>query len=281
MTDIKRRLEILRVSLESGIIDKEQYDMEKEKLEAQIKEKESEIKDQAKAEENAAPEPQEPIKKSSERPLIIGIAIIIILFIGVVSYSFFQKEEPKTLEELHVLNFQGKLKPEQGYVYQGAYSFVHFDNVWYTQLQSPKGTRIYSMALRYSPKEVEDIVIEGLLDKQFFDSQSEFYVTFNPTGTEFSMIALAVADFDTHMTKVFEKIPVDACDRNETEICQSRPIVTCADTDKLVLYIRESGRFRTYYNNNCIVVEGNGFDLVRGVDRILYNLYGIMGQEEA
>ena len=81
MTDIKRRLEILRVSLESGIIDKEQYDMEKEKLEAQIKEKESEIKDQAKAEENAAPEPQEPIKKSSERPLIIGIAIIIILFI--------------------------------------------------------------------------------------------------------------------------------------------------------------------------------------------------------
>ena len=56
--------------------------------------------------------------------------------------------------------------------------------------------------------------------------------------------------------------------------------MTCEDVGKLVLYIKESDRFRTYYNNNCIVVEGNGFDLVKGVDRVLYNLYGIMKQEE-
>ena len=53
------------------------------------------------------------------------------------------------------------------------------------------------------------------------------------------------------------------------------------DDDKLVLYIKESERFRAYYNGNCIVVEGNGFDLVKGVDRILYNLYNIMEQGEA
>jgi len=48
-----------------------------------------------------------------------------------------------------------------------------------------------------------------------------------------------------------------------------------------VLYVKESEKFRVYYNDNCIVVEGNGFDLVKGVDRILYNLYNVMEQEEA
>ncbi|MBI2658883.1 hypothetical protein HYX05_02145, partial [Candidatus Woesearchaeota archaeon] len=107
------------------------------------------------------------------------------------------------------------------------------------------------------------------------------YPTFNPTGNELTHVQLAIADFDTHLAKVFEKNPIGSCDRNETEICKTRPIVTCEDKDKLVLYVKESEKFRAYYNSNCIVVEGNGFDLVKGVDRILYNLYNIMEQEEA
>ena len=148
------------------------------------------------------------------------------------------------------------------------------------QLKSPKGTKEYSMAMRYSPKDLANISIEGRLDSKIFDNSTDFYVTFNPTGKSLSYVGLAVADFDTHMAKVFEKEPVAACDRNETEPCQSRPIVTCSDGDRLVLYIKESDRSRVYYNSNCIVVEGNGFDLVRGVDRVLYNLYNIMGQQE-
>ncbi|MBI4452464.1 hypothetical protein HY637_03480, partial [Candidatus Woesearchaeota archaeon] len=245
---------------------------EKEKLESEMK------KFDGKVEQANKPEPEEP--KSSDKPLIIGIALIIIALIAIISYSVFYKEQPKTLEDLHVLNLQGKLKPEQGYVYNGVYSFVKFDNVWHVQLKSPKGTKVYSMALRYSPREVQGIVIEGNLDRQFFDNQTQFYATFNPTGNDFSMVALAVADFEAHMTKVFEKFPIGACDRNETYVCIERPIVTCSDTGKLVLYVRESQKFRAYYNNNCIVVEGNGFDLVKGVDRILYNLYGLMEQEE-
>ena len=91
---------------------------------------------------------------------------------------------------------------------------------------------------------------------------------------------MAIADFDTHMSKVFEKNPIGACDRNETDACKTIPIVTCADKDKVVLYVKESQKFRAYYNENCIVVEGSGLELVKGVDKVLYNLYGIMGQEE-
>jgi len=271
--DTRKKLGILKGSFESGIIDKEEYDKWKEKLEPDVKEFDAKIEELNK-------EHQEEPKKSSEKALVISIVVIVLLFVAVFAYSIINKPKPQTLEDLHVLNLKGKLKPEQGYVYKGVYSFVTLDNLWYTQLTSPKGAKIYSLALRYSPKDLEDIAIEGTLNTEFFNNKSEFFVTFNPTGKEFSYVGLAVADFNTHMAKVFEKKPIAACDRNETEACKTRPIVTCEDADKLILYIKESERFRTYYNDNCIVVEGNGFDLVKGVDRVLYNLYNIMEQEE-
>ncbi len=273
MTDPKKKLEVLKGSYESGIISKDEYDEWKEKLEPDVKEFDRKVEEINKPGEEES-------KKTSDKALIIGIGVVVLLFIAIFAYSIFSKPQPKTLEELHILNLKGKLKHEQGYIYKGVYSFIKFDDLWYTQLTSPKGTKIYNLALRYSPNDLKNIAIEGSLDSELFNSQSEFYVTFNPTGREFSYIGLAVADFNTHMSKVFEKKPVAACDRNETEPCMARPIVTCEDTGKLVLYIKESERFRAYYNNNCIVVEGNGFDLVKGVDRILYNLYTIMGQEE-
>jgi len=277
--DPKKKLDILKGSLESGIIDKEEYKKWEEKLEPEAKEFDKQI--ETKVEEFHKEEPQEEPKKSSEKTLIIAIIAIVLLLAAILAFSIFYKQQPKTLEDLHVLNLKGELKPEQGYVYKGVYSFVTLDNLWYTQLASPKGSKIYSLALRYSPKDLKGIAIEGRLDTKFFDSQSEFFVTFNPTGREFSFVGLAVADFNTHMSKVFEKTPIAACDRNETEPCRNRPIVTCEDNGKLVLYVKESDKPRAYYNGNCIVVEGTGLDLVKGVDRILYNLYGIMEQEEA
>lgn len=275
MTDPKKKLDVLKGSLESGIIDKEEYGKWKEKLEPDAKEFDRKIE-----EINKADVPEEP-SKSSEKILIISIAVIALLLISIFAFGTFSKQPPKTLEDLHVLNLQGKLKPEQGYVYKGVYSFIKFENFWYIDLKSPYGTEIYSMNFRYSPKDLKQIPIEGTLNSKFFNNQSEFFVTYNPKGQDFSYVLLAVADFDTHMAKVFKKKPIAACDRNETESCKKIPIVTCEDADKLVLYVKESQRFRAYYNDNCIVVEGHGLDLVKGVDRILYNLYGIMEKEEA
>lgn len=267
-----KKLDILRKSHEEGIIDKEEYEKVKEKIEPDAEEFDKIVE-----ETNKEDEP----KKSSEIILVASIVVVVLLFGALIAFSVYHKQRPKTLEELHILNLKGKLDASQGYVYKGAYSFVTLDSEWYTQLISPKGTKIYSLALRYSPRDLKDIVIEGTLNTELFDSHTEYYVTFNPTGKDFSYVALAIADFNTHMMQVFEKRPVAACDRNETEVCKTRPIITCEDSEKLVLYIKESDRFRTYYNNNCIVVEGNGLDLVKGVDRVLYDLYNIMEQEES
>ena len=135
------------------------------------------------------------------------------------------------------------------------------------------------MAFRFGPRDLEGINIGGFLDKEIFDNSSFYYATFNPNGTQFSHVALAVADFNQHMTNVFFKNPVAACDRNQTEgPCLTRPVITCENRNYMVLYVKEADENRTYYDGNCMVVEGSGFGLVKGVDRILLNLYGIMPQ---
>lgn len=273
--DPRKKLEVLKGSLDSGIIGEKEYEVEKKKLDPEIKKLDETIEELNKSNEEI-----EDTKKHSHKALIGTIIAILLLLAAIVAFSFFYKPKLLTLEDMHVLNLQGKLKPSQGYIYKGVYSFVYLDNFWYTQLKSPKGTKVYDMALRYSPTDLKNITIEGQLNTNLFDNETQFYVTFNPTGKSLSYVSLAVADFDTHMTKVFEKVPIAACDRNETEACTERPIITCSSTDKLVLYVRESDRLRVYYNGNCIVIEGTGFDLVRGADRVLYNLYHIMEQKE-
>ncbi len=268
----QEKMKVLKDSFESGLIGKEEYERSLREIEPEIKEYEKRIEEKKTQEIDIS-------QKSSDKSIIIAISVIIVLLAAVLVYSMFAKQEPKTLEDLHVANIKGDLKPEQGYVYKGVYSFVNLDGLWYTQLKSPRGTKTYEMALRYSPNDVEEIDIEGSLNANLFNNATEYYVTFNPTGQEFSHIALAVADFNTHMAKVFGKNPVAACDRNETDACKTRPVVTC-NSDKIVLYVKEAEKTRAYYNSNCIVVEGMGLDLVKGVDRVLYNLYGMMEQKE-
>ena len=267
----RERLQILDKSLQEGLISKEEYDKEKEKLQPELEEWDKKAQDK---QEDVSEQP-----KTADKSLIIGLAVILVLFIGVIAYAIINKPQPKTVEELHVLNLKGKLKPEQGYIYKKVYSFVTLDNLWYTQLTSPKGTRLYNMAMRYSPQDVQGMQITGNLDDDFFNNQTIFYNTFDPTGNQLQYVSLAVADFSTHLTRVFDKMPMGACDRNITS-CNERPIVTCDDKDKLVLYIKESEQPKISYDNNCIIVEGSKFDLVKGVDKVLYNLYGIMGKNE-
>ncbi len=263
MKDIK--LKKLEESFESGIISKEEYEKQKEDIEEMPEPKKEEVKEEVKE-----------ARLKSDRTLIVVVILLILMFIGIFSLRYFTQEKPQTIDDLHELNLKGKLKEEQGYIYNDVYSFVKFDELWYTQLISPKGTRLYNIQFRYGPKDVQEIKIFGSLNTDLLNNATDYYVTFNPTGSNFSHVALAVGDFNSHMTNIFFKKPIAACDRNETLTCINRPIITCDNTYELVLYVKETNKTRAYYDDNCIVVEGSGFDLVKGVDRILYDFYNII-----
>ncbi|HJN56897.1 MAG: hypothetical protein QF436_01895 [Candidatus Woesearchaeota archaeon] len=262
-----KKLKDLEESFESGAINKKEYEKKKK-----------EIKNMPEKARKAEEEEVKESKLKSDRILIIGVILLISAFAAAFSWIILTKEQPKTLDQLHELNLKGELEEEQGYMHNNAYSFVKFDDLWYTQLVSPKGSRFYNIQFRFGPREVEPIEIEGFLDRELFNDATNYYVTFDPTGNDFSHVTLAVADFNQHMTNVFFKAPIAACDKNETFACEGRPVINCDNTDDIVLYIKEANKTRVYYDDNCMVVEGNGFELVKGVDRILYNLYGMMEQ---
>lgn len=271
MKEIK--LKKLEESLESGAISKEEYEKKKKEIE-DIPEEKADAKDEKKEEVKE-------VKLKSDRILIIGIFIIILLFAVIFGLRYINQEQPKTIDELHQLNLKGKLKDEQGYLYKDAYSFVKYDNVWYMQLMSQSGKTQYNFNFRYSPRELEYFEIKGWLDIEKFNNASQYYATFNPLGNELTHIRLASLDYAMMMINVFRKTPVSACDRNATNAtsaCLGIPIITCENTDDIVVYFKESDELSVEYRDNCIIISGSGLDLVKGVDRVLYNLYGIMEQ---
>lgn len=216
----------------------------------------------------------EPQRKASDKTLVFGILIVVLVFAGVFGYIYFVREPPTTIEGMHIANLNNELGADQGRVYRG-HSFVNLDGFWYTQLSSPIGTKIYDMTFRFPPWELEGIVIKGKLDIEEFNKANNYSVTFNPSGNNFAHVALAIGDFNQHMMHVFEKMPIASCDRNETEACADRPVADCS-SEGIVFYVNESSENEVVYDDNCIVVNGNGIELVKSVDWVLYNLYGIL-----
>lgn len=219
------------------------------------------------------PEEIESKKKTSDKALIISIISITIIIAIIIGLRLFPEETPTTIDGLHSLNIQGKLKQEEGYVYNG-YSFVFTNGLWYTQVQ--RGNNLFDIALHYAPKDLEDIPIEGELNGTLFNSEKGIYITFDPLGQNLNYVALAVGEFDQNIIKAFNKMPIAACDKNETKACAARPIITCDNTNKPVLYLQQKTETKVLYNNNCMIVQGIGPEIVKATNRLLLKLYGIM-----
>jgi hypothetical protein len=213
------------------------------------------------------------VKKQSNK-VLYAIIILAILIIATIVLLPSKESEPKTIDDLHLLNIEGKLKPDQGYIYKGL-SFINYEGIWYTQFRSQKGTRLYDSAFRFGPKEAEEVPVEGFFDITSFDNSTNYYVTFDPLGSQFNYVAVAIADFNQNMMAVFDKIPIAACDKNETSACVDRPIINCSNTNEVVLYVKERNQTKIVFEDNCINVEGSGLDLVKAVDKVLYIFYGI------
>ncbi len=215
------------------------------------------------------------LQKSSQALLLIAVLGIIAVVGFFAVLQNLKPEAPKTVDELHQLNIDGKLPRGQGLLYRG-FSFVYLNGLWHTQSIGPNTSNVYSLYFHYLPTELEGIPIEGALNRTIFEEYPGVYVTFNPLGTNLQYVALAVSKFDQTLTKAFGKLPIAACDRNETEACKTRKIITCNNTDSPVLYIDQQDTPLVRFKDNCIMVQGKEDNIVKAMERLLYLLYGIM-----
>lgn len=210
-------------------------------------------------------------RKSSGIYLTVFIVLILVIFASVFFYTKFLNK-PLTIDELHLKNMQGK-ETENNYMYNG-FSFVKYDNLWYTQLQS--GDTIYDVSLRFGPKEIENVPIKVNLNGINREIFPELFITIDPYTNDATYETLAAAELSLNLVRALGIIPKAACNRQDNNTCLNRDIIDCSYDKVPVIYIKESDNVKVTQENLCIVIEGKGIDLLKSVDRLIYSLYGII-----
>ncbi len=202
--------------------------------------------------------------------LVIGI---IIVFLGILTWSVLYKQAPaKTLQELHQLNLQGKLPPEQGYIANG-FSFIKYNDFWYTQLKG-KNSQL-EVYMRYGPHDVKDVTVVGNLSPSFYHNNKSMYITFDPDESDLKYHAVAVSDLSRALYGAFGVVPVAAC-THENPDCEGRPLINCENATSPTLFITNKEPTLLALKNNCIQIQGKGFEVIRAADRLLLSWYGVI-----
>lgn len=220
-------------------------------------------------------------KLTSDKMLLYAIAILIglVLIFSLIRFVIPVREQVMTIEDAHAMNIKGELKPEQGYMY-GPHSFIRFNDLWYFQVQS--NDVLVNVPLRFSPKEVENITLYGYLNDKF-NNATTIYLAFNPLGSQLTYIALAVGELTQSLTKAFGNEVIAVCDRDcdmeACEACEGRPILNCNNTEEAIISLIESEEPRILMKGNCIEIQGYGHEIVRHVDRLLFEFYTVMKTE--
>ena len=215
-------------------------------------------------------------KAKDTRNLLIVIGGLVLIFAVFVVIFYFLTQvrsvEVPTIDELHQANINGDLDPEQGYVYNG-YSFINLGGVWYSQMQ--KGQALYDVSFNYDPKSVEDISVEGMLSKNFVQG-SDIYITFDPHAKSTKYIAVANAGLSLSLVKGFQYNLTAGCTDSDSPTCQNTNVITCEDKDRAVIYFKEDSETKIILEDNCVIIQGYGPEIIRAKDRLLMRWYGIM-----
>jgi hypothetical protein len=210
---------------------------------------------------------------SSRKYVIIGVGLLIALFLAVVGVKYLYNPLPVT-DTGSVIKTDIP-KPEtdaQSYSYNG-YNFIRKDGMWRTEVRS--GNTRYDVELYFSPNELKDIPVSGSIGNAF--KAEQYYITFDPEDENLTFVALSIAQLDTSLIKSFGKELIAACSSNASEDCDSRPIVSC-DTphDIPVFFVKEDDAPSVSIGEDCTVIKGKGWELVKAAERFLLKAYKIM-----
>lgn len=255
---------------------------------AEKKEQEKEIKDvvEEKMKETAVEKKtKEEVDQQEETGLryfllIAGLCLVILAALVIIPRVM--NDGLVTLEDYHKANRAGK-DLDNAYMYN-SYSFVYYDNLWYTQILNQYTGSVYDVPLHYAPKNVTDIAVAGQMNVYFalirnntINSSylSQTYLTFDPDNTQMQYVALASGELTQNLARTFSLAFIPACTKKDAT-CGSVPVVSCENTKNPVIYLKEANETAVFVNKNCITIQGKNEELVRATDRLLFKLYNIM-----
>jgi hypothetical protein len=192
-------------------------------------------------------------KKSTKTFVVVACIVVILILVFIFGMK---KEAP----------------PSVNVVEYNYFKFEEIGGLWQTRIQLDN--QVYEGAFRFNPEQVEDVYIAG----EFSGFKSPIYITFDPDSeeSEFKYLALASSELSLHVVRGLNFTVVGACTKNETDACLDRPIVTCDDTNESVIYLVAEPPTQITLDGKCVKLSGLEMDLLKSVDRLLFQWYKIM-----
>lgn len=147
--------------------------------------------------------------------------------------------------------------------------------------KEPPGWRVFlqrdgvvqNMSFRYNPNQVKEVPALGELNATF--DLPTLYITFDPTKEEYlNYITLVSYELSLHLSGSFAKNVKPACISEHPECLE---VVRCDDTDKAVIMLENSPGAEIISRGNCLILKGQGEEIVKAVEKILFAWYGFYG----
>ena len=203
----------------------------------------------------------EEVRPSSQKRITIVILAIVCVLIVVFFLSRFGIEKLRAVQKNEI-------------VYNN-FVFTNSDGVWFTDWQH--NGLLYKISLRFSPLDVDTVPVIGLLNVSVFNNRT-LYIVFDPNSkSNFEYVGLAAGELGLNLARGMGRNPVIACTTNQTteEGCKDKSPINCQNT-KGVIMLDNTGDALVSLNNDCVLLKGDGLELIRAVDRLLYTWYGII-----
>ena len=173
--------------------------------------------------------------------------------------------------------FRHNSSPVNEKITYNGFVFEKYAGLWNTQWK--RGNEIYMLRLHYSPLQVQNISIMG---DNGWKAGNVTYITFDPDeSTDFGYVSLSAAELTLSLTNTFGIAPESACTSNFSGECEKRPTVKCSDAsgNVSVIYLKKGGQAGVNLNGNCVTISGEGPDIVRAGEKVIYQWYRIMSPE--
>jgi hypothetical protein len=199
----------------------------------------------------------------------IAIFAVIVIFLMLVSFFAFSKIRPN-----------GPI--EDSYTYNN-FEFQKVSGLWVTEVFNPQTKTVYNLPLHYGPKELENVeydenAMNFLNLAGYFKTntgKSGCYVTFNPDIND-SQITLAYYELSRHMGQALniETFPTVTHDVDNIE---NETIKNCeTNNQEPIIYLKYESPAKVEMQRNCLVIQGEGSEMVMAANRALYGFYNIM-----
>ena len=220
---------------------------------------------------------QETVKKkgSDGKNILILIALMLGVFVlftgGFSAYNKFTGAAVIDLDYLHKMNYQGKLDSIRGYMYNG-HSFVFNEGLWYTEVKETG--LLTKVPLHFAPKNLTGIKMTGTLSPDFNKGEI-VYVAIDPEFAN-KYYTLALSELNFNIVKGIRRKPSGVC-TTKNDICEEREILNCENPKgKPVIELKWANETKITSKGMCILVEGKDYGIVKAVDRLVLQWYGIM-----